>query len=167
MALLAKATGARTYLEVGVFTGYSSTAMALALPDDGQIVACDVSEEFTARARQAWKEAGVESKIDLRIAPALETLEQLKAEGRSFDIAFIDADKPNYLHYYELVVTLVRKGGLVMIDNVLWDGRVADLDVNDESTQMIRQVNARAGSDERVEAVLVPIGDGLTIARVR
>src|SRR5262245_19337969 len=128
LSLLAHMVGAKNTLEVGVFMGYSSTWVALALPAEGRIIACDVNEEYTARARQTWREAGVESKIDLRIAPALETLDKLIAEGRAgrFDFAFIDADKSNYANYYERALTLVRPGGLVAIDNVLWDGNVID-----------------------------------------
>jgi len=167
MGILAKLIGAKRYLEVGVFTGYSSTSVALALPDDGEIVACDVSDEFTSMARKYWAEAGVAGKVSLHLAPAVETLDRLLAEGHvgSFDMAFIDADKPNYPNYYERVVPLLRPNGLLLIDNVLWNGKVADPEANDEDTNIIRALNARIHNDTRVEACLIPIGDGLTIAR--
>jgi predicted O-methyltransferase YrrM len=169
MAFLIRTTGAKNCLEVGVFTGYSSLAVALALPDDGKIIACDVSEEFTSVARRYWKKAGVEGRIDLRLAPAVETLDALLADGKAgqFDFAFIDADKPSYLAYYERVVSLLRPGGLLAIDNVLWSGKVADLAVNDPDTATIRQVNDHLHHDERVDICLVPIGDGVTLARKR
>ncbi len=167
LALLARLTGARRILEIGTFTGYSSTAMALALPPGGAVVCCDISEEFTARARQAWRDAGVDERVELRIGPAVETLEGLLAEGVPFDMAFIDADKPNYGAYYEACVALVRPGGLICIDNVLWSGRVADAADTDASTKAIRAINARIASDERVDVAMVPIADGLTLARVR
>jgi caffeoyl-CoA O-methyltransferase len=169
MALLAGLLGARRCLEVGVFTGYSSLALALALPDDGSIVACDVSERWTAVARRYWAAGGVEHKIDLRLAPALETLEGLLTEGQSgsFDFAFLDADKENYLRYYELALRLVRPGGLIVADNTLWSGRVADSDNREITTLALREFNARLHGDERIELSLVPIGDGLTLARKR
>ncbi len=169
MALVVKLIGARRILEVGTFTGYSSLVMAQALPADGGIVACDVSEEFTAFARRYWAEAGVEGKIDLRIGPATETLSQMVAEGASgsFDIAFIDADKPNYATYYERSLELVRSGGLIMIDNVLWGGRPADASEQEEATLAIRALNASLHDDERVDPSLLSIGDGLTLARRR
>jgi caffeoyl-CoA O-methyltransferase len=169
MALVVKLIGARRILEVGTFTGYSSLVMAQALPADGGIVACDVNEEFTAVARRYWAEAGVEDKIDLRIGPATETLSQMVAEGASgsFDIAFIDADKPNYATYYERSLELVRSGGLIMIDNVLWGGRPADTSEQDEATLAIRALNASLHDDERVDLSLLSIGDGLTLARRR
>src|SRR5215471_13085770 len=150
--LLAHVTGARNTLEVGVFLGYSSTWVALALPPNGKIIACDVSEEYTTRARQTWREAGVESKIDLRLAPALETLDALIAQGRSgeFDFAFIDADKANYSAYYERALALVRRGGVIAADNVLWDGNVADESIQDTDTQAIRAFNRKLHSDGRV-----------------
>jgi caffeoyl-CoA O-methyltransferase len=164
--LLAHVTGAKKTLEVGVFLGYSSTWVAMALPPDGRIVACDVSEEYTARARQTWREAGVESKIDLRIAPALETLDALIAQGRAgeFDFAFIDADKGNYANYYERALTLIRRGGLIAVDNVLWDGEVADPDNHDADTEAIRAFNHKLRGDERIALSIVPLGDGLTLA---
>jgi predicted O-methyltransferase YrrM len=167
MGVLARLIGAKTYLEVGVFTGYSSLSVALALPEDGKVVACDVSEEFTAVARRYWKKAGVEHKIDLKIAPAVETLDQLIHQSRSFDMAFIDADKPNYLNYYERCLRLVRPGGMILIDNVLWSGKVADPSDTDEQTEVIRGVNRMLHGDERVDLALIPIADGLTVARVR
>jgi predicted O-methyltransferase YrrM len=169
MGLLVRAIGAKRCIEVGVFTGYSSTAVALALPEDGKIIACDVSKEFTSIARKYWKKAGVEGKIDLRLAPAAETLDELIANGEagSYDFAFIDADKPGYVAYYERVLSLLRKGGLIAIDNVLWDGKVADMSILDEQTLAIRQLNEHLHRDERVDICLVPIGDGVTLARKR
>jgi caffeoyl-CoA O-methyltransferase len=169
MALLVRLMGARRCLEVGVFTGYSSLAIALALPEDGRIVACDVSEEWTSVARRYWAEAGVEHKMELRIAPALETLEHLLASGEagSIDFAFLDADKENYTRYYELALGLVRPGGLIVADNTLWSGRVADPANNEAATLALRRFNASLHRDERVELSLVPIGDGLTLARKR
>ncbi|SRR5579883_1105860 len=167
MALLIQLIGAKKTLEVGVFTGYSSLAVALALPPDGKVIACDVSEEYTAIARRYWQQAGVADKVDLRLAPALETLDALLAAGQAntFDFAFIDADKSNYDGYYERSLQLVRSGGLVAIDNVLWYGRVADPDVQDNSTKAIRAFNQKLYQDERVSLSMVPIGDGLTLAR--
>lgn len=169
MALLARLIGARRCLEVGVFTGYSSLATALALPDDGHIIACDVSEEWTAVARRYWQRAGVEHKIDLHLAPATETLDALLAQGRdrTFDFAFIDADKTNYLEYYERTLALLRTGGLVLIDNTLWSGRVADPEVADADTVALRHFNEVLHRDERVDLSLLPLGDGLTLARKR
>jgi predicted O-methyltransferase YrrM len=167
LALLVRLTGAERILEIGTFTGYSSTAMALALPPGGSVTCCDISEEFTARARQAWRDAGVEERVELRIGPAVETLEHLIEEGATFDLAFIDADKPSYAAYYEACVALVRPGGLICIDNVLWSGRVADPADSDASTEAIRAINARVAADERVDVAMVPIADGLTLARVR
>ena len=169
MALLVRLTGARRCLEIGVFTGYSSLVTALALPDDGRIVACDVDERWTAIARRYWAEAGVAHRIDLRLAPALQTLEGLLASGQSgsFDLVFIDADKENYLAYYERSLELLRTGGLVVADNTLWSGRVADPEVADADTVAIRHFNEFLHRDERVDLSLVPIGDGLTMARKR
>ena len=167
MAMFVKLMGVKRYLEIGVFTGYSSTSVALALPDDGEIVACDVSEEFTSMARRYWAEAGVSDKIKLHLAPAVETLDGLLADGQegSFDMAFIDADKPNYLHYYDRVIRLLKPNGVLLIDNVLWSGKVADEGHTDEETVCLRELNAHVHTDMRVEACLIPIGDGLTIAR--
>lgn len=169
MALLVRLMGARRCLEVGVFTGYSSLCVALALPADGRIVACDVSAEWTAVARAYWQAAGVEDKVDLRLAPALETLDGLLADGHAgtFDLAFIDADKPRYLAYYERALALVRAGGLIVIDNTLWSGRVADPEISDESTVALRHFNEVLHGDARVDLSLVPVGDGLTLARRR
>jgi predicted O-methyltransferase YrrM len=168
MALLAHAIGARRYLEIGVFTGYSALAMALALPEDASIVACDVSEEYTTVARRYWKRAGVESKIDLRLGPALETLARLAAGSETpFDMAFIDADKENVDAYYERSLALVRSGGFVLVDNVLWGGDVADPAIDDASTAALRAISAKAARDDRVEVALVPVCDGILIARKR
>jgi predicted O-methyltransferase YrrM len=169
LALLVRTLGARKVLEVGTFTGYSSTAMAMALPDDGRIVCCDVSKEWTDVARRAWTDAGVDDRVDLRLGPARETLDQLLSDGEAatFDLAFIDADKANYAGYYEAAVRLVRPGGLIAIDNVLWSGRVADPEVDDESTTAIRALNDAIAADQRVDLAMVPIADGLTLARIR
>ena len=169
MALLARLTGARRCLEVGVFTGYSSLVTALALPDDGRIVACDISEEWTAVARRYWREAGVAHKIELRLAPATETLDDLLAQGQAgtFDFAFIDADKSNYLAYYERTLALLRTGGLALVDNTLWSGRVADPEVADADTVALRHFNEVLHRDERVDLSLLPLGDGLTVVRKR
>jgi predicted O-methyltransferase YrrM len=166
MAMLIRMLGAKLTLEVGVFTGYSSTAVALALPAEGRIIACDVSEEYTSVARRYWREAGVEHKISLRLAPAVETLEVLLAEGRSgtFDFAFIDADKENYDRYYERALKLLRPGGLIAVDNVLWHGKVVDESVQDADTRAIRALNEKLHRDERVWVSLLSIGDGLTLA---
>jgi predicted O-methyltransferase YrrM len=168
MGLLVQLISAKKCVEVGVFTGYSSLAVALNLPDDGRIIACDVSDEFTAIARKYWQEAGVNDKIDLHIAPALETLDRLLVNGEAgtFDFAFIDADKNNYAAYYDRCFQLVRQGGLILVDNVLWYGRVADPAMdNDKRTQSIKQINQQIYHDDRVQISLIPIGDGLTIAR--
>jgi predicted O-methyltransferase YrrM len=169
MALIVQLTGARRTLEVGVFTGYSSLAVALAIPSDGQIVACDVSEEYTNVARRYWKEAGVEHKIDLRLAPALETLRGLIAQGQHgrFDFAFIDADKTNYEGYYECALELIRPGGLIMVDNVLWSGRVADPKENDTDTVALRAFNTKLHADTRVTLSMLPLSDGVTLALKR
>lgn len=167
MALLVRLLGARHVLEVGTFTGYSSTVMALALPPDGKLLACDLSEEWTNVARRYWREAGVESKIDLRLGPARATLDALIADGKagSFDFAFIDADKTAYDDYYERCLTLVRPGGLVAVDNALWSGTVADDTDQRENTRAIRALNSKIATDPRVTSSLVPIGDGLHLAR--
>ena len=169
MAMLVRLMSAREILEVGTFTGYSALAMALALPPDGHIVACDVSAEWTAIGRRYWREAGVAERIELRLAPAIETLEALLADGGEdrFDFAFIDADKSGYHAYYEACLKLVRPGGLIVVDNTLWDGRVADDSVQDANTCAIRAFNAAVHDDVRVDLSLVPIGDGLTLARRR
>lgn len=169
MALLVQLLAATKTLEVGVFTGYSSLCVALALPPNGKIVACDVSEEYTAIARRYWEAAGVADKIDLRLAPALETLDQLLTSGHAgtFDFAFIDADKGNYEEYYERSLQLIRPGGLIVIDNVLWSGRVADSQEQDNRTNKIRALNEKLHQDERITLSLVPIADGLTLALKR
>ena len=165
MALLVRLTGARRVLEIGTFTGYSSTAMALALPEDGQLVCLDVSREWTDRARQAWVDAGVADRVELRIGPAVESLAQLSDD--SFDLAFIDADKTGYDTYYTGCLRVVRPGGLILIDNVLQSGRVTDPAADDENVRAIRALNERIHADERVDLVLLPLADGLTMARVR
>ncbi len=164
--LMARVSGARRTLEVGVFMGYSSTWVALALPPGGKIIACDRSEEFTSRARTTWREAGVEDRIDLRLAPAIETLDGLLAAGQAgtFDFAFIDADKTNYANYYERALTLLRPGGLIAVDNVLWDGRVIDPAENDPDTEAIRAFNRKVHADPRVALSMATMGDGLTLA---
>jgi len=166
MQLLVRLMNARQCLEVGVFTGYSSLAIALALPTDGRITACDVSEKWTAIARKYWQEAGVGHKIKLHLAPALETLDQLIASGQTgrFDFVFIDADKVNYVNYYERALVLARTGGLIAIDNTLWGGQVADMASQSEDTQAIRRLNDKIRLDSRVQIALLPIGDGLTLA---
>src|SRR4029079_8520347 len=167
MQLLVQLMQARKYLEIGVFTGYSSLAVALALPADGRIVACDVSEEWTAIARRYWKKAGVEKKIDLRLGPALVTLDGLIAAGESglYDFAFIDADKGNYLGYYERCLKLVRTGGIIASDNALWSGEVANPANQKPDTVSLREYNERLHRDERIDLALLAIGDGLTLAR--
>jgi len=165
MALLVKLCGARRVLEIGTFTGYSSTVMALALPPDGRVTCCDVSREWTDRARQAWAEAGVADRVDLHLGPAAATLERLERD--SYDLAFIDADKPGYDGYYEACLRLVRPGGLILLDNMLQGGRVADPAAEGESVTAIRALNEKLAADERVEIVLLPLADGLTLARVR
>jgi predicted O-methyltransferase YrrM len=169
MALLVRLTGARRILEIGTFTGYSALAMALALPADGRIIACDVSEAWTAVARRYWQRAGVVGRIELRLAPALQTLDALIGEGGggSFDFAFIDADKGRYLDYYERSLILLRPGGLIAVDNTLWGGSVADPAETDADTAAIRAFNAALRDDPRIDLSLVPIGDGLTLARKR
>jgi predicted O-methyltransferase YrrM len=169
MALLVRLTGARRILEIGTFTGYSALAMALALPADGRIIACDVSEAWTAVARRYWQRAGVDGRIELRLAPALQTLDALIGEGGggSFDFAFIDADKGRYLDYYERSLILLRPGGLIAVDNTLWGGSVADPAETDADTAAIRAFNAALRDDLRIDLSLVPIGDGLTLARKR
>jgi caffeoyl-CoA O-methyltransferase len=169
MSLLVQLLGAENTLEVGTFTGYSALVVALVLPENGRVVACDVSETWTAVARRYWAEARVDHKIDLRIGPAIDTLEQLLGEGRAgeFDFAFIDADKVGMGGYYERALALVRAGGLIAIDNILWTGKVVDSQVHDEDTEAIRAFNAVLRDDERVTLSLVPIGDGLSLARKR
>jgi len=165
MAMLVQLIGARRILEIGTFTGYSSTAMALALPADGRILCCDVSREWTDVAQRAWTEAGVRDRVELRLAPATQTLAEL--DNDSFDLAFIDADKTGYDAYYEGCLRVVRPGGLILIDNTLQDGRVADASADDENVRAIRALNDKIADDERVDSVLLPLADGLTMARVR
>ena len=169
MALLVKLSNARRAIEVGVFTGYSALSVALALPADGRLIACDIDEDWTTIARDYWREAGVLDKIELRLGPALQTLDALLAEGQkgSFDLAFIDADKENYIAYYERLLELLRPGGLIVVDNVLWGGGVVDPTDQDTDTVAIRAFNEHVRQDERIVLSLVPIGDGLTLALKR
>ncbi|MBW4463828.1 MAG: class I SAM-dependent methyltransferase [Pegethrix bostrychoides GSE-TBD4-15B] len=166
MALLVKLMGAKKALEVGVFTGYSSLVVALALPPEGKLTACDVSEDYTQIARRYWKAAGVADKIDLQIAPALETLDRLLADGAagSYDFAFIDADKSGYPNYYDRALQLLRSGGLMAIDNVLWSGRVADPQEQDSRTELIRRFNEMLHQDQRISLSMLAVADGLTLA---
>lgn len=169
MSLLVELTGARKILEIGTFTGYSGLAMALALPDDGHLIACDVHAEWTAIAQRYWREAGVDRKIDLKLAPALETITELLAgdQAESFDLIFLDADKTNYDAYYERALELLKPGGLILIDNVFWGGRVAEAEQTEPSTVAIRALNVKLRADERITLAVAPIGDGLTLARKR
>lgn len=168
MALLVQIAGVRKALEIGTFTGYSSLSVARALPSDGRLVCCDVSREYTDVARRYWDRAGVAGKIDLRLGPALETLENLRqSEPGTFDMVFIDADKGNYPHYYEASLGLLRAGGILLIDNVLWSGDVADPAVTDADTTTLRRLNSLIRDDKRVDFCLLPIADGLTLARKR
>jgi predicted O-methyltransferase YrrM len=169
MAILVKLLGARRCIEVGVFTGYSSLAVASALPPEGELLACDVSEEWTAIARRYWKKGGVDRRIRLVLAPAAGTLDAELASGKagSYDFAFIDADKTAYLDYYERCLALLRAGGLIAVDNTLWSGRVADPGVGDEDTVALRRFNEAVSADMRVDLCLVPIADGLTLLRKR
>ncbi len=166
IALLIRLMSARRVLEIGVFTGYSSLTIALALPTDGVLVACDISEEYTAIAKRYWRQAGVQSKIDLHIAPALETLDSLLQSGQAetFDFAFVDADKANYCNYYDRALELLRPGGLMAIDNVLWSGRIADPQSTDKIVQTMRIFNEKVAQDDRVQVSLLPLGDGITLA---
>ncbi len=167
MQMLVRMLGAKNCIEVGVFTGYSSLAVALALPADGRIVACDISEDYTAVGEPFWKDAGVRDKIDLRIAPATDTLDAMIAAGETggYDFAFIDADKPGYPEYFERCLALLRSGGVVAVDNIFMDGNAADPDTTSENAQAMRKFNAMLKDDARVELSLIPIGDGLTLAR--
>lgn len=166
MALIVRLMRARRALEVGVFTGYSALCVALALPEDGQLVACDVNRDWTEIGKRYWEKAGVTHKIELKISPAMKTLDELLKRGASstFDFAFIDADKENYVAYYERALQLLRAGGLIAIDNTLWSGKVADAKENDSETNAIRDFNQHLQRDSRVDLSLVPIGDGLTLA---
>jgi len=166
MGLLMHLIGARRTIEVGVYTGYSALSVALALPDDGRVIACDINEEWTSVGRRYWREAGVEGKIDLRLGPALATLDGLIASGQAnqYDFVFIDADKTNYANYYERALVLLRRGGLIGVDNVLWDGRVIDASFDDPDTRAIRAFNERLLKDDRVWLSMLPVRDGLTLA---
>lgn len=169
MALLVELLGARQGIEIGTFTGYSALCLAAALPEDGRLICCDHSAEWTSVGEPYWEQAGVRGRIDLRLGPALETLDALleeAGEGR-FDFAFIDADKENYGHYYERCLRLVRRGGLILFDNTLWDGRLADPEQSDTDIEALRALNRALLQDERVSLSLVPVGDGLTLARIR
>ena len=169
LALLVELLDARRCIEIGTFTGYSSLAVALAMPDDGRIICCDVSDEYTSVARRYWAEAGVADRVELRLGPALDSLDALLRDGAAgtFDLAFIDADKTGYLDYWDRCVELVRPGGVIALDNVLWGGSVADDDDDHASTRAIRAVNERVATDPRVRHVLLAIADGMTIARKR
>ncbi len=169
MGLLVELMNAQKTLEIGTYTGYSSLAVALALPPHGRVIACDITEEWTPIALKFWKKANVAEKIQLRIAPALQTLDKLIAEGEegTFDFVFIDADKENYYAYYEKALLLIRQGGLILVDNTLWSGDVADPAVQDNSTNAIRRFNEKLSTDSRITLSLIPIGDGLTLARKR
>ena len=169
MSFLIKLIGVRRILEIGVFTGYSSLSMALALPDDGLILACDISEEYTQIARKFWEAAGVDSKIELKIGPAMETIDEFSKSDSNevFDFIFIDADKGNYYRYYESSFSLLKTGGIILIDNVLWSGKVADPNIHEEDTVAIRDFNQKLYQDERIDLSIIPIGDGLTLARKR
>jgi predicted O-methyltransferase YrrM len=167
MAFLVTLTGASRALEIGTFTGYSALSVAAALPADGKLVACDVSREYTDIGRPFWREAGLDTRIDLRIGPAMDTLDRLLAQGEVFDFAFIDADKSNYDGYYERCLKLVRRGGLIGIDNVLWSGAVLDSADVSADTLALKALNRKIHADPRVDLCMLPIGDGLTLVRPR
>ena len=169
LAVLAKFTSARRALEIGTFTGYSALAVAQALPEDGKLICCDISEEWTSVARRYWQEAGVAARIELRLAPAIDTLAALLRQGgaETFDLAFIDADKANYDAYYEACLKLVRPGGAIALDNMLWSGKVAEPDAHDEDTDALRALNAKIRDDTRVDACLLTVGDGVMLVRKR
>eukprot|EP01101_Sappina_pedata_P003539 TRINITY_DN141_c2_g1_i1.p2 TRINITY_DN141_c2_g1~~TRINITY_DN141_c2_g1_i1.p2 ORF type:complete len:243 (-),score=90.11 TRINITY_DN141_c2_g1_i1:105-794(-) len=165
---LVRLMGAKKCIEVGVFTGYSAASVALALPEDGKLIACDISEEYTSLGKPFWKEAGVESKIDLRIAPAVDSLNKIlqdESEHGTYDFAFIDADKNNYKTYYEQILKLLRVGGVITLDNVLWGGRIVDPNVNDEDTLALRELNDFIYADARVDVSMISVADGLTLVR--
>jgi caffeoyl-CoA O-methyltransferase len=166
MTVLTRLIGARHAIEVGTFTGYSSLSIARGLPDDGTLLCCDVNEEWTAIARKYWERAGVDGKIDLRVAPALDTLRSLPAEER-FDLAFIDADKENYPKYFEEILARLRPNGVILVDNTLWMGAVTDPKASDEQTNAIRAFNDALAADDRVESTILTVGDGLTLIRKR
>jgi predicted O-methyltransferase YrrM len=169
MQMLARLCGARRAIEVGVFTGYSSLAVMLAMPDDARLLALDVSAEYTAVARRHWQAAGVADRIELVLAPARDTLDARLAEGEAgqYDFAFIDADKTGYLGYYERLLKLLRPGGLILVDNTLWDGEVANPDNREAETEALRAFNDALHRDPRIDLALLPVGDGLTLARIR
>jgi predicted O-methyltransferase YrrM len=168
LALLAKIVGARQTIEIGSFTGYSALSVALALPEGGRVVALDVSREYTDRARKYWSEAGMDGRIELRLGPALDSLDRMIESGEGpFDMAFIDADKANYDGYYERVMRLIRPGGVIALDNMLWSGAVADSSITDPDTSALRAVNAKIQADERVDMALTTIADGVMLARKR
>ena len=169
MAMLVKLVNARKIVEIGTFTGYSSTVMALAMPEDSQLIAFDISEEYTRTARRFWKKAGVDQRVKLVLGNAKESLKDFLQTGEqeSVDLAFIDADKSSYAEYYECCLKLIRPGGLILVDNVLWSGQVADASNHDKDTEALRIFNVALSSDQRVDLCMVPIGDGLTIARKR
>jgi predicted O-methyltransferase YrrM len=169
MSMLMKLTGARRAIEIGVFTGYSTLCMALPMPADGKIIACDINREWTDIAQHYWQKAGQAGKIELHLGPAMQTLASMleNEQANSFEFAFIDADKPNYCNYYEACLQLVRPGGLIAIDNVLWGGSVIDEDDDSEDTVAIRELNELLHDDDRVDITMVPIGDGLTLARLK
>ena len=169
MQLLIEILGAKKTLDIGTYTGYSALAVALALPDDGKVIACDISNDWTAMARDFWEKANVSHKIELRLAPAVQTLDSMlkNGEANTVDFAFIDADKQNYINYYEKSLALLRPGGLIAVDNVLWNGRVTDPSIDDKNTVIIRELNAKILADDRVTMSMLPIGDGLTLARKR
>jgi caffeoyl-CoA O-methyltransferase len=166
LTVFARLVGARRAIEIGTFTGYSALCIARGLPDDGRLICCDVSEEWTAMGRKAWEAAGVADRIDLRLAPALDTLAALPRDA-TFDLAFIDADKPNYPNYFDALLPRMRSNGAILVDNVLWDGNVARDEVNDDNTRAIRAFNDKVARDDRVDTVMLPIADGLTICRKR
>jgi predicted O-methyltransferase YrrM len=169
MALLARLIGARHCIEIGTYTGYSALAVAMVLPEDGKLIACDISDEFTRVGKPFWREAGVEGRIDLRVQPALKTLDELLAQGRqnTFDFAFVDADKPNYIHYYEKLLQLVRPGGLILADNTLAVSGAPIIRSDSEIAKALREFNEYVHHDERVDLSLIPIGEGLTLLRRR
>jgi caffeoyl-CoA O-methyltransferase len=166
MTLLTRLIGARDAIEVGTFTGYSAISIARGLREDGTLLCCDVNEEWTAIARKYWERAGVDDKIELRIAPAIQTLRSLPA-GERFDLAFIDADKPNYPAYYEEVLSRLRRNGVILVDNTLWGGAVVDAKATDDNTRAIRAFNDGVAADDRVESTILTVGDGLTLIRKR
>jgi caffeoyl-CoA O-methyltransferase len=166
MTLFTRLIGARHAIEVGTFTGYSSLSIARALPDDGTLLCCDINEEWTAVARKYWERDGVDGKIELRLAPALDTLRSLPA-GEQFDLAFIDADKTNYVNYYEEVLSRLRRNGAILVDNTLWGGAVTHPQATDDQTNVIRAFNRMVATDDRVESTILTVGDGLTLIRKR